>query len=427
MSDSIIQFQNVTKTYQLYTSPVDRVKEAFHPFKKVYHQHFNALTDVSFDIQRGETVGIVGRNGSGKSTLLQLACSILQPTSGTINVEGRISALLELGAGFNPEFTGRENVYLNAAILGLKKEEIDNCFADIADFANIGEFIDQPVKMYSSGMYVRLAFAVAINVKPEILIVDEALAVGDAVFQAKCFAKFREFQDRGITIVFVTHAVDLITKYCSRALLLDRGSLRNSGSPKEVVDDYNRLLAGVSSGFEKPVSSSTKEISEPDSSLPQGKWDGLFTVNPQENRYGTGRASILEAGFFTPGGDPLQTLVKGDTCEIRLRVLFNETVKDPVLAFTIKDTKGFDITGTNTWYKNISTGTFQAGEIVEVVFTQTVALNSGSFLISFGCAGFEKGEYVVYDRRYDYMGFDVVSTTTGVGYFDMEPEIKLYR
>ena len=148
MSDSIIQFQNVTKTYRLHTSPVDRVKEVFHPLKKVYHQHFNAITDISFDINRGETVGIVGRNGSGKSTLLQLACSILQPTSGTIHVGGRISALLELGAGFNPEFTGRENVYLNAAILGLTKEEIDNCFNDIADFADIGEFIDQPVKMY---------------------------------------------------------------------------------------------------------------------------------------------------------------------------------------------------------------------------------------------------------------------------------------
>ncbi len=432
MSRAVIEFQQVTKTYRLYSSPVDRVKEAFHPLKKVYHHHFDAIKNVSFGIEKGETVGIVGRNGSGKSTMLQLVCSILQPTSGEIQVDGRISALLELGAGFNPEFTGRENVYLNAAILGLRKEEIDNCFDDIADFANIGDFIDQPVKMYSSGMYVRLAFAVAINVNPDILIVDEALAVGDAVFQAKGFAKFREFQERGVTIVFVTHAIDLITKYCTRAILLNEGALVKSGSPKDVVDAYNRLLVGVSARQKaaEKMDAETLELAgdlPSETAFPLQKWQGLFSINPNENRYGDGRAVILEAGFFAEDGSAVQTLVKGDICEIRLRLHFTDTVEEPIVAYTVKDIKGFDITGTNTWFQEISTGTYYKGDLVEVVFRQVFLLNAGSYLISFGCAGHEGGKYVVYDRRYDYMGFEVVSESRSVGFFDLESEITVHR
>lgn len=426
MTRPVIEFQQVTKTYRLYSSPVDRVKEVFHPLNKVYHHHFDALQKVSFVINKGETVGIVGKNGSGKSTLLQLACGILQPTEGTIKVEGRISALLELGAGFNPEFTGRENVYLNAAILGLRKEEIDDCFADIAGFADIGDFIDQPVKMYSSGMYVRLAFAVAINVNPDILIVDEALAVGDAVFQAKCFAKFREFQDRGVTILFVTHSIDLITRYCSRALLLNEGSLLSSGKPKEVVDAYNRLLVG-GAARKRVESARLAQGAGPETVTGDNleKWAGLFMINPNENRYGDGRAKILEAGFFSADGEAVQTLIKGDTYDIRLRVLFADTIAEPIFAFTIKDIKGFDITGTNTLFQEVETGTYYNGDLVEVVFRQVLLLNGGSYLISFGCAGHEGSEYVVYDRRYDYMGFDVVAKKSSVGFFDLESEITL--
>ena len=206
-----ISAKNLTKAYKLYDNHSDRVKEVLNPFRKPFHRIFYALSDVSFIIQRGETVGIIGRNGSGKSTLLQIISGILQPTTGDIETHGRISALLELGAGFNPEFTGRQNIYINASILGLSKKEIENRFPEIVAFADIGDFIEQPMKIYSSGMYVRLAFAVAINVNPEILIIDEALAVGDTYFQAKCFDKFREFQEKGITILFVTHALDMIT------------------------------------------------------------------------------------------------------------------------------------------------------------------------------------------------------------------------
>ena len=217
VDDIVINLKNITKTYRLYNNHADRVKETFHPLRKKYHHSFNALTDVSLDVKRGKTVGIIGRNGSGKSTLLQIICGILQPTSGIVEISGRISALLELGAGFNPEFTGRQNIYMNCAILGLTHEEIKARFDDIVAFAEIGDFIGQPVKTYSSGMYVRLAFAIAINVNPDILVVDEALSVGDTLFQSKCFAKFKEFQEKGITILFVTHAMDLITRYCSSA------------------------------------------------------------------------------------------------------------------------------------------------------------------------------------------------------------------
>ena len=237
MSESVISIRNLTKTYKLYDNPVDRVKEVFHPFRKKYFHPFNALSDISFDVLKGETLGIIGRNGSGKSTLLQIVCGILQPTAGNVMVNGRVSALLELGAGFNPEFTGRENVYINGAILGLSRQEMDDRFGDIAAFADIGDFIDQPVKTYSSGMYVRLAFAVAINVDPDILIVDEALAVGDVRFQMKCIEKMKTIQKEK-TILFVTHAIELTKRFCTKSLWLENGKIRMSGKSALVGDNY---------------------------------------------------------------------------------------------------------------------------------------------------------------------------------------------
>ena len=275
--DIAVSVKNLTKAYKLYNNHADRVKEALNPFRKSYHRVFNALSDVSLIIQRGETVGIIGRNGSGKSTLLQVVAGILQPTHGDIYVNGRISALLELGAGFNPEFSGRQNVFINAAILGLSYDEIEIRFSEIAAFANIGDYIDQPVKTYSSGMYVRLAFAIAINVNPDILIVDEALAVGDTLFQTKCFAKFREFQERGVTVVFVTHSLDLVTRYCSGAYLLEQGKLIYSGAPKKVVDEYNRLIVNCSKMASYGVIESIgNECMSEEKLLSERQWEGLF-------------------------------------------------------------------------------------------------------------------------------------------------------
>ncbi|GAK56585.1 ABC transporter protein abcA [Candidatus Vecturithrix granuli] len=239
MSDEVvISVKNITKTYQLYNSHADRVKEALHPFRKKYHHAFYALQDVSFDVHKGEAVGVIGRNGCGKSTLLQIVCGILKPTAGTVEVKGRISALLELGAGFNPEYTGRQNVYLNGAILGFSKAEMDARFDKIVDFADIGEFIDQPVKTYSSGMYVRLAFAVQVCVDPDVLIVDEALSVGDVFFQQKCFARIREIIAKGTTCLFVSHDTIAVQNLCQRACLLQKGQVVFLGDAQEAVSRY---------------------------------------------------------------------------------------------------------------------------------------------------------------------------------------------
>jgi lipopolysaccharide transport system ATP-binding protein len=241
-NDIAIKVENITKTYRLYDNHSDRVKEAFHPLRKKYHHNFSALSNVDFEVRKGETLGIIGRNGSGKSTLLQIVCGILQPTSGNIQVNGRISALLELGTGFNPEFTGIQNLYINGSILGLSQEEIDERLDDIIAFADIGDFINQPVKSYSSGMVVRLGFAVAISIKPDILVVDEALAVGDEAFQRKCFARIRGIQENGGTILFVSHGAGIVVELCSRALMLDQGESLIAGAPKKVVSRYHKML-----------------------------------------------------------------------------------------------------------------------------------------------------------------------------------------
>ena len=427
---TIISVQNVTKTYKLYEKPSDRVKEAFHPGRKRYHTPFNAVNDVSLSIKRGDTVGIIGRNGSGKSTLLQIICGILNPNKGKVIVDGRVSALLELGAGFNPEFSGRENVYLNASILGLKNKEIDDCFDEIVAFADIGNFIEQPVKSYSSGMYVRLAFAVAINVNPDILIVDEALSVGDTLFQSKCYAKFREFQKKGVTILFVTHALDLITRYCTQAFLLEKGRIHASGPAKDVVDEYNRIVVNRSNralqfGGEHPVEGEGRGAHEQESAELQ--WKELFQLNPKENRYGDKQAEILEAGIFSLSGKPAQSLLKGEEYEFRVRVRFNAPVSDPIFSYTVKDVKGFDISGTNTLFEDVKTGDFLKNEMLLITFKQTMLLNSGGYLLSFGCAGHVGSEYIVHDRRYDYMSFEVTSLKPSVEFLDMESKISITK
>jgi len=240
--DIVVSIKNLTKTYKLYTSHADRVKETFNPFRKKYHHPFNALTDVSFDIKRGEMLGIIGRNGSGKSTLLQIICGILQPTSGSVEINGGVSALLELGAGFNPEFTGRQNVYINSAILGLKREKIEARFDDIVTFAGIGDFIDQPVKTYSSGMYMRLAFSIVISVDPDILVIDEALSVGDHSFQQKCIDRMMEFRKAGKTIVFCSHSMYLINELCAKSVWLCNGRASSHGKTSKVISEYMAYL-----------------------------------------------------------------------------------------------------------------------------------------------------------------------------------------
>ncbi|MBU1979571.1 MAG: ABC transporter ATP-binding protein, partial [Gammaproteobacteria bacterium] len=291
--DIAISVSNLNKTYRLFGHPGDRIKQALTFGLKRYHQEFTALQGISFDIKKGETVGIIGRNGSGKSTLLQLLCGILKPTSGTVQVNGRVSALLELGAGFNPEFTGRENVYFQGAVLGFTEAQMDERLDDIAAFADIGEFIDQPVRIYSSGMFVRLAFATAIAVEPDILIIDEALSVGDMAFQAKCLRKISALQSNGVTILLVTHNTDQVTSHCNRGLLMDRGRLNLDSSAKECVFAYKQLLTS-------PKTNST--ISVPNVSALQ-LHQAIYTPPPHNGgSIGTGQAQFLEISIHADDG-----------------------------------------------------------------------------------------------------------------------------
>ncbi|MCP3931687.1 MAG: ABC transporter ATP-binding protein [Bacteroidetes bacterium] len=407
-----IRIQQLHKYFKLFNSPYDRLKETFHPFRKKYHKKFSALKGVNLSIGKGETLGIIGRNGSGKSTLLQLICGILTPSSGNVIVDGRISALLELGAGFNPEFTGRENVFLNGSILGFSRNDMEACFDEIVEFSGIHDFIDQPVKTYSSGMYIRLAFAVAINVKPDILIVDEALSVGDTLFQAKCYAKFKEFQENGATILFVTHSLDLVIRYCNRAILLDKGALLHEGDPKEVVDAYNRLLVRSSAKKGTTKSNNEKENS--------GEISG-------ESRYGIGKVFIDKPDICDLSGKSVRNLIQGEEYIFCYTVVFNEPVDKPIFAYTIKDVQGFDLTGTNTLYKEIDTGTAKKGDQFNLSFRQKIWLTGGGYLISFGCAGFEAGEYTVYERRYDVLDFQVFAQQSTVGFFDSDSHITFTR
>lgn len=400
-SDVAISVKNLTKTYRIFGHPGDRIKQALTFGKMRFHREFTALQDVSFEIKKGETVGIIGRNGSGKSTLLQLICGILKPSSGTAQVNGRISALLELGAGFNPEFTGRENVYFQGAVMGLTKEEMDERFVDISAFADIGEFIDQPVRTYSSGMYVRLAFAAAINVGPDILVVDEALSVGDAQFQAKCFGKFREFQEKGVTILFVTHSLDLVAAHCERVILLDRGRLVESGSPKVAIDAYRKLLTTQ----HQVVGPGTLAADVQTRRL----WVGMFQSNSSEVRYGSRETEIIEAGLFTPEGRPTQLLHHGDECLIKIRLLSHRGKLHPFMSFVIKDLKGVPLCGTTTLMEDVHLESPQSGQTLGAVFRLQMFLNPGNYLLSVGSQALgPDGVMVAHDHRTDYLPFEVM-------------------
>ena len=318
MSDNtVIKIEHISKAYKLYKRPVDRLKESWSLTRKNYHTDHYALQDINLEIRQGECIGIVGTNGSGKSTLLKIITGVLTPSSGSISVNGRISALLELGAGFNMEYTGRKNIYLNGTIMGYSREEMDKKLNDIIEFAEIGEFIDQPVKSYSSGMFARLAFAVAINVDPDILIVDEALSVGDIFFQAKCFRKFNEFQERGKTILFVSHDLNSVLKYCSRCLLINKGEQVALGDTADVVNIYKKILVQNSRENDKS-SSETAVIADPTGK--SGFWKDSMVTNKNYMEYGDGTAEIIDYGIFDDRDEIATTVLKGKEYKIRMKI-----------------------------------------------------------------------------------------------------------
>ena len=349
-------------------------------------ESYRAVDDVNLDISKGQFISILGHNGSGKSTVLKIITGVLQPTMGNVTVNGRISALLELGAGFNMEYTGVENVYLNGTMLGFTEEEINKRLPEILRFADIGDFVNQPVKTYSSGMFVRLAFAVAINIDPEILIVDEALS-------------------------FVSHDLSSISKYCDRVVLLNQGVKVDEGSPKAMVDLYKRFLVHQEGEPEKHIAR-------------EGEWRSKIQVNPNILEYGEKLAEIVDFAVVDKDGKLTNTIEKGTTCTFKMKIEFHKDLQEPIVAFTIKDMKGTEITGTNTMYEKIEVPA-KKDTVVEVAFTQKMDLQGGSYLISFGCTGYMEGDFHVFHRLYDACSVNVVSMKDTVGFYDMNSRIEV--
>lgn len=402
-----IAVKNVKKIYKLYDKPQDRLKEALGLGGRKKHKLHYALKGISMDIRRGETVGIIGTNGSGKSTILKIITGVLNPTEGEVVVDGRISALLELGAGFNQEYNGIENVYLNGTMMGFSEKEIDAKLPAILEFADIGDYVYQPVKTYSSGMFVRLAFAVAINIEPEILIVDEALSVGDVFFQAKCYHKFEEFKQMGKTIVFVSHDLSSISKYCDRVFLLNKGELLGEGSPRDMIDAYKRVLVGQ------------YEIPE------DGGENLLEGLNPQLQEYGTGQAEILEYYVTDEHNVKTTAVIKGTEFTVHMKVCFKDTLPGPIFAMSFKNVQGTEITGTNSMIEKAFLDSARPGQVKEVSFTQKMSLQGGEYLISFGVTGYNGDTFEVYHRLYDALNITVISDKNTVGFYDMESRVRV--
>lgn len=359
-----VEFHGVSKSYPIYETPGDRLKELLSLHRRPYHRDFWALRDLDFEVRRGETFCIIGENGSGKSTLLQLVAGILQPTSGQVRVHGRVSALLELGSGFNPEFTGRENVYLNAAILGFSKKEIDRRYRDIEEFAEIGDFIDQPVKTYSSGMVVRLAFAVAIHVDPEILLVDEALAVGDLYFRQRCMRKVHELRSRGVTILFVSHSTGDVKALGDRTLWLDGGRIRELGDTDKVVARYLAAMVEKDSVYltlrRKPVpTGSGGAVRAPEIV------EGIPNI---DHRYGDGRAEVIGIAVLDPHGRRLQVIEPLSRIVVRISVRAHEEIPQPIVGFMLRNHLGIDFSGTNTAREGLDLPPMRPGDIYTVDF-----------------------------------------------------------
>ena len=487
-AEKIISVDQVSKVYRLYDKPIDRLLESISLRKKSYHKDFYALRDISFSVGRGEAVGIIGTNGSGKSTMLKIITGVLSATTGKVESRGSICALLELGAGFNQDYTGIENIYMNGTMMGFSKAEMDEKLPAILEFADIGDFVYQPVKSYSSGMFVRLAFALYISIDPEVLIVDEALSVGDVFFQAKCYHRMDELKRKGTTILMVTHDLGSVMKYCDRVVLFHKGEKVGEGLPGQMVDKYKKILAGkdphaeqfmeeqnflgnvdgeaigtvnasgttgqdastgtakttgaatagtvgtteknvgtgIASGTTEPASATSPEAGQ-HSLKPTGFMKDHLTLNPSSQQYGNGKAEILDFGVLDKEGRPGNVLLKGEEFSIKERIVFHDDIAAPIFTFTIKDKRGMDLSGTNTLFEGKEIPAVKKGDEYFCTFTQRMNLQGGEYLLSISCTGFEEGEHTVYDRKYDITSITVLSNKNTVGIYDMESEVTLER
>jgi ABC-type polysaccharide/polyol phosphate transport system ATPase subunit len=399
----VVAAHKLSKVFPLYRKPSDRILEAIPFLGKRTHRDFWALRDVSFRVERGEILGVVGPNGSGKSTLLQIVCGILRPTSGRVVKEGRVAALLELGAGFNPEFTGRENVYISGEIMGLSRREVGEAFPRIAAFAEIGEYIDRPVKEYSTGMYVRLAFATAIHVEPEILVVDEALAVGDAIFASRCVQKFEELKRRQVTVLFVSHDLGLVKRLADQAILLVNGRVEAEGSPNDVVNRYVGMVLERQQR-EGPAS-------------PAPALESSF-------RHGDGASRVTAVELLDSEGRPSETVRTGERVTVRVRAEFVRNVEDLVVGMLIRNRLGVDVFGTNTRLEGRSLGAFRAGEQVEVEFGFECLLGQHEYTLTVATQHWDGSSQ---DWLDDVLSFRVMDPRGGTGAASLPAEVRWRR
>lgn len=424
-----IEIKNLTKEYKMYHTKKDRLIEAVFPGAQ-RHGTFRAMDNLNLEVKKGEILGILGKNGAGKSTLLKMVTGVVTPTSGEIITKGKISSLLELGTAFNMELTGIENIYQHGQVMGLTNEQIEERKQEIIDFADIGEHLYQPVKTYSSGMFARLAFSCAINVDPEILIVDEVLSVGDMAFQLKCFKKFDQFKKAGKTILFVTHSITDVLKNCTRTIIINSGKKIFDGGVKEGVERYKKIIVGLDESLQ-PEKEEKKKISiEGDFKKEKAKntWKSHFNQNNNIIEYGNGQADVIDYGIFDENGKYLQSIDNAKDVILKSKIKFNADVNEPIFTMTLKDFNGLEVCGTNTLIEKIATGKFKKGDMVEVSFKTRLRVAPNKYTLSFSCTHFKpNGELEVLSRKYDALLVEIISSKEHVGILSLDTDIKIEK
>ncbi len=425
--DVVIKIDNLCKDYKMFSRKKDRLLETILPW---YEKHgtFSANKDINLEVRKGEVLGILGKNGAGKSTLLKMVTGVVVPTSGTISIKGKVSSLLELGTAFNPELTGYDNIYQHGQVMGLSNKEIKEKEKEIIEFADIGDHLYQPVKTYSSGMFARLAFACAINVDPEVLIVDEVLSVGDMAFQLKCFKKFEQFKKSGKTILFVTHSISDVVKNCTRTIIIDKGRKIFDGNVKDGIELYKKMIVGADKANKKGKDKKEKESTNFNLAQSGDVWKEHFNENPDLITYGNGDAEVIDYGVFDLKNNYINAIENDREVVLKSKIVFNTDVVDPIFTMTLKDFKGLDIAGTNTMIEEVLTGEYEKGEVVEVSFKQKLNVAPGKYTLSFSCTHFNaKGELEVLNRKYDALMIEVLSTKDTVGFIRLDSDIEIKR